>query len=332
MLGTTLLAAGDPAGAEEALRRALKLEVTSFWTWFILGHCHYAQGRYLEAAGDFSVCSARGPGFAWTHFNRGLALARAGRLLDARDAYDRALEIEPDFVEAMVNRAFVQLELNHLEGALSDLTRAVELGRRDLPVMAARGETLARLGRRAESARDFADLLAHHPDDSVVRVARGMTRLATDPQGARDDFERVLARDPRHAAASYGMALLIRTKDPHSAVRHLDTAIDTNPHLIDAIQLRALIRARLSDRAALDDVERLLETPTSHRLYNAACAVALYADRAGDSRQLPHALELLARAIKAGIPASDAAADPDLKALSALPSFHQLLERGRVSR
>ena len=65
-----------------------------------------------------------GPAFAWTHFNRGLALARAGRLLDARDAYDRALRLEPKFVEAMVDRALVELELNQLDQALSDLNRA----------------------------------------------------------------------------------------------------------------------------------------------------------------------------------------------------------------
>ncbi|MGP0066499.1 MAG: protein kinase domain-containing protein, partial [Isosphaeraceae bacterium] len=159
LLGTTRLAAGDPPGAEEALRQALRLEVTSFWTWFILGHCHYAQGRYLEAAGDFSVCSARGPEFAWTHFNRGLALARTGRLLDARDAYDRAIQLEPGFIEALVDRALVELELNQLEGALSDLTRAIELGRKDLAVLTARGEALARLGRRAEAERSFAELL-----------------------------------------------------------------------------------------------------------------------------------------------------------------------------
>ncbi len=61
LLGTTLLAAGDAPGAENALRQAIRLDVTSFWTWFILGHCHYKQGRFLEAAGDFAVCSARGP-------------------------------------------------------------------------------------------------------------------------------------------------------------------------------------------------------------------------------------------------------------------------------
>jgi serine/threonine protein kinase/tetratricopeptide (TPR) repeat protein len=329
LLGTTLLAAGNAPGAEDALRRAIHLDVTSFWSWFILGHCHYQQGRFLEAAGDFAVCSARGSSFAWAHFNRGLALARAGRLLDAKDAYDRALHLESNFIEAMVDRALVELELNQLDEALYDLNRAVDLGRKDLGVLASRGETLARLGRQSEAERDFADLLARHPDDPVVRVARGMTRVHTDPPGAQSDFGRVLEGNSRNAVAHYGMALLIRGTDPQSALRHLDTALDTDPHLIDAIQLRALVRARLGDRAALDDVDRLLASPTSGRLYNAACAVSLHAEKTSDTRQLPHALELLNRALEAGFPASEMALDPDLRPLQALPEFHDMLARAR---
>jgi serine/threonine protein kinase/Tfp pilus assembly protein PilF len=325
LLGQALLAGGDPAAAEDALRQALRLEVTSSWTWFVLGHCHYAQRRFLEAAGDFAVCAARGPDFAWVHFNRGLALARAGRLLDAKDAYDRALGIDPRFAEALVNRAMVELELNQLDPALADLTAARDLGRHDLAVLAALGETLARLGRGAEAERLFGDGLALRPADPVLRIARAMTRVRTDPGAAREDFLDVLRQDPRHAMAHYGMALLTRAADPPGAIRHLDAAIAVDPHLIDAVQLRALVRARLGDRAALDDVDRLIESPTPGRLYNAACAVALYAGKTGDARQHPHALELLTRALRAGFPADVAAADPDLKPLQALPEFRRLL-------
>jgi serine/threonine protein kinase/Tfp pilus assembly protein PilF len=329
LLGTTLMAAGDAAAAEDALRRAIRLDVTSFWTWFILGHCHYRQGRFLEAAGDFAACCAREPVFPWAHFNRGLALARAGRLLDARDAYDRALQLDAQFVEAMVDRALVELELDRLDEALRDLTRAIELGRKDVGILATRGEVLSRLGRRAEAERDFAELLARHPDDPVVRVARGMTRVHSDPTGARRDFEHVLERDPRNASARYGMALLIRREDPRTALMHLDAAIDADPQRIDAVQLRALVRARLGDRAALDDVDRLVANPSPGRLYNAGCAVALYVEKAGDGKQLTHALELLARAVATGFPTTGLATDPDLRVLRALPEFDQLVARAR---
>ncbi len=325
--GTSLLAAGDFAGAEASLRRALRRDLSSFWTWYVLGHCHFLQRRYLEAAGDFAACAGRDSTFAWVHFNRGLALAKAGRLLDARDSYDRAIEIENDFREALVNRALVELELNQLEGARDDLIHASKLGQSDLIVLAALGEAWARLGRRQESERYFRSLLDRDRNNLVVRVARGMTRVASDPKGAEEDFRQALNLDARNAHAHYGMALLVRKASPKKALDHLDRALDSDPNLIDAVQLRALVRARLGERGALDDVDRLVEAATANRLYNAACAVSLLAESTSDARLISHAIDLLTQAIKAGFPAQEAATDPDLNPLRASPRFTELAKQ-----
>ena len=133
--------------------------MTSFWTWYVLGHCHFPSGATSKPPATSPRVRPEIRSFAWVHFNRGLALARAGRLLDARDSYDRALEIDHEFSEALVNRALVELELNQLERARDDLIHAIKLGRDDLVVLAALGETWARLGRREESERYFAALL-----------------------------------------------------------------------------------------------------------------------------------------------------------------------------
>ncbi|HKM56502.1 MAG TPA: tetratricopeptide repeat protein, partial [Isosphaeraceae bacterium] len=327
LLGTSLVAAGDAAAAESVLRTAIARDVTSLWAWFAMGHCHFAQGRYLEAAGDFSACVARGPNYAWNHFNRALSLARAGRTLDAKLAYDRAIELDPDLQEARVNRALVELELGQPERALADLHAAVAAGRHELGTLAALGETLARLGRLSEAESTFGDLLARNPNDAIVLVARGMTRLKSDFKAARRDFEAVLKHDPRSAAAHYGIARLIRAHDRRAAITHLDLALQSDPNLIDALQLRALERARLGEPAALDDVEQLVKAPTAHRFYNAACALALYADAKADPHPLDRAIGLLDLAFKAGFPVREAAADPDLKALRARPEFPALLQQ-----
>jgi len=332
LLGSTLLASGDHPRAEDALRQAQKLDSTSFWTWFLLGHCHYAQRRFLESAGDFAVCAVRGPKFSWAHFNRGLALARAGRLIGAQDAYDNALEIEPDFPEALVNRALVELELDQLASAQADLERAIKLGRDDVVILAALGETFARQGRRDHAEQFFAGLLTRNPGDLVVLVARGIMRLKYDPESARSDLTQALAIDPRAAHAHYGIALLIRQSDPHGALRHLDAALDSDPNLTDALQLRALVRARLGKREALDDADRLIESPTRDRLYNAACAVAIYAREARDPRPLRHGLEILARALDSGFSPQEAAADPDLAAMRPLPEYARLIGQYQKSK
>ncbi len=146
-----------------------------------------------------------------------------------------------------------------------------------------------------------------------------------DAESARSDLIRALAIDPKAAHAHYGIALLIRQADPQGVLRHLDAALDSDPNLTDAVQLRALVRARLGKREALDDVDRLIESPTRDRLYNAACAVAIYAREARDPGPLRHGLELLTRALESGFSPQEAAADPDLEAMRRLPEYARLI-------
>ncbi len=327
MLGTSLLAKGDTTGAEAVLRAAVVQDPTLLWAWFAMGHCHFDQGRFLEAAGDFNACVACRPEYAWSHFNRALALARAGRLLDAKLAYDRAIEIDPDLFEARADRALVELELNQAWPALADLKAAVAAGCHDAWVLAALGETLSRLGRRDEAEAMFHDLLIGSPDDAVVRVARGMTRLDRDPTAACQDFTAALQKDPRNAMAHYGMARLVRQRQPLEAVKHLDTALESDPNLVDAVQLRALVRARLGDRAMLDDVDFLVKAPTAQRLYNAACALAVYSETVRDPRTLDRSMQLLELAFRAGFSTQIAKADADLKTVRTRPEFARLMAR-----
>ena len=82
---------------------------------------------------------------------------------------------------------------------------------------------------------------------------------------------------------------------------------------------------RLGERGALDDVDRLVENATANRLYNAACAVAILSETAADPRLQSHAIDLLAQALKAGFPARDAAADPDLKPICSSRRWNDLM-------
>jgi len=104
LLGTSLLTSHEYVRAEEMLNRAVTADAKRFWAWFALGLCHHDQRRYLDAAGDFGVCTALAPEFAWPYLNRGLSLATAGRLWAAKDCYDQALKVSPKFLEAHVNR------------------------------------------------------------------------------------------------------------------------------------------------------------------------------------------------------------------------------------
>lgn len=327
LLGTSRLADRQPDRAEPLLSKAVSSDAPRFWAWFALGICHFDQGRYADAAYDFSVCTTLAPDFAWPHLNRGLSLARSGRLPEARVAYDRALSLDGNFTEALVDRALACLELDDYGQALRDLDRALALGRQPPSVHAARAEALARLGRHAEAERAFATLIQAHPDNPMLPVARGFSRLSADPAGARADFARTLILDPKNARAHLGRALLLRGVDNRTALAEVEMALSIDPDFLDALQARALLRARLGDPAAEADVYRLLQAPTPQRFYNAACVLALLSRSAADHRLVPRAVDLLQQSLDSGLTPKLLAEDPDLDALRGSPQFLDLYKR-----
>ena len=75
------------------------------------------QGKALYEAGDYSAAAerfAKGDSAA-DHYNRGNALAKAGELEAALDAYEQALERQPELAAAQHNKALVEQALRQRE-------------------------------------------------------------------------------------------------------------------------------------------------------------------------------------------------------------------------
>lgn len=86
------------------------------------------QGMALYQAGDYAEAAARfaqGDGAA-DHYNRGNALARSGELEAAIDAYDSALERQPDLVAAQKNKALLEALLRQREAEAAAANSARE--------------------------------------------------------------------------------------------------------------------------------------------------------------------------------------------------------------
>jgi len=94
---------------------------------------------------------------AWLVYERGVALEELGRYPEAIESFGQALAIDPRHYKALQHRGWVrQLSKDH-QGAVDDLTRALELTpsaaeRRQLLVL--RADSLEALGRRDEAGLD----------------------------------------------------------------------------------------------------------------------------------------------------------------------------------
>jgi tetratricopeptide (TPR) repeat protein len=103
----------------------------------------------------------------------GLALGKIGRQADAIAAFDRALALKPDYVEALYNRGAALARLNRLQDAIADFERALVIDPKCTEALNNYGTALQILGRNEEAIAYFDRALAIVPNYVEALCNRG---------------------------------------------------------------------------------------------------------------------------------------------------------------
>ena len=166
----------------------------------------------------------------------GLSLALIERRAEALEAFDHALQLNPRYVEAHLNRAVLLNGMGRETEAREAFAAAERLGQPDesgFPAMVA--NRLANT--HAELAREYRD--AGALDEAIAQ------------------FERALKLRPAFADVRLGMARALLERGRHAdAARELDVVLAASPDLLDAMLLRGLSGYLLGDLDGADAVWR----------------------------------------------------------------------------
>ncbi|MEM8669005.1 MAG: tetratricopeptide repeat protein [Planctomycetota bacterium] len=122
--------------------------------------------------------------------------------VEALDDYTELLRIADDHPNALNGRGHVQAEMGDWRLALDDLDKAIELGRENgqtqLLAYALNGRALALagIGRREESARDYAESVTLCPDNAWAYYNRAMVLMKQGKdESAKELFQRAIQCD-----------------------------------------------------------------------------------------------------------------------------------------
>jgi tetratricopeptide (TPR) repeat protein len=141
-------------------------------------------------------------------FEFGLALQRASRPVDARDAYLRAQAIDPDFPYLRNNLAATYLESGQPNLAIDILEALVGEGGADALSFINLGIVRRRTFDLARSVEMFERAIALDPTNSVAYSNYGQTLNELQrPIEARAMFERALEIDPNFVGARWNLAM-----------------------------------------------------------------------------------------------------------------------------
>jgi FkbM family methyltransferase len=172
---------------------------------------HHHAGQTTEAERLYRSIPTSNPTSAVASYSLGLLYYAQGRLQSALDAYDDALAVRPDYVDALINRGAVLLTLGRPAEAVSLYRQAIALSPGNAMALGNLGKALQDLGQVSEAIEAYRGALYHQPDNALVHANLGGALLEhSDWDGSEAATRRAIALDPANllAHANLGTALL----------------------------------------------------------------------------------------------------------------------------
>ncbi|MGQ9918797.1 MAG: tetratricopeptide repeat protein [Bryobacteraceae bacterium] len=162
-----------------------------------------AEAKYAEAL-PVCVQETEAPGATASQWvNRGVAHHRLKERAAARQAFLRALEVEPGHPTARTNLGHMKWEEGDRAGAMAEYNRAVEEAPKSTMVWRIRGSRLCEMdmNRSAECLKDLTRAIELDATNWIAFYQRGDIRAATgDVAGAAADYRRSLELRPGNDA------------------------------------------------------------------------------------------------------------------------------------
>jgi tetratricopeptide (TPR) repeat protein len=180
----------------------------------------FAVQDYYGAVHLLDEILSNGRSFADVLHLRGVCLSLLGQAERSLEDFDRALELNPRYIDALVHRGVVLIELGRMAEADASFQRAGALGQggvdgfsrpaagRLANMHAALGDAYADAGAPAEAIRQYRRAVELGPDFHDLRYR--LARLLLDagrPLEAREELERIVGVQPDFVDAHAALGL-----------------------------------------------------------------------------------------------------------------------------
>lgn len=321
LLATVYVDMGRGTEAENAARRAIKLDPTSALNYNALGLALRTRGAALrvpgpastEAEGDMvmqralvldeavrvlETATQMDPTLADAWINLGAVLTDLKRYAPATRALEHGLLLEPGSTAAHVTLGVARMQRNDLVGASRELEEALRINPFQTSALVNLAAVRYQQGRTAEALNLAQQALEREAANPQALVLRGTIRRdAGKTDAARRDLELAVKLAPGDGAAhaAYG-TLLLNTGDAEEARAELESAVSLGADdsaVENNLALAYKLLARY-DRSRVHFERALQMSPDSPDVhYNLAVMLDLAGDRRGAAQSYEDYLKLL---------------------------------------
>lgn len=222
------------------LARVLTLDAENFDALFFQAAVALDRGQVDQALAGMDRLAHLYPQVPQVHYQLGLACLAANDLARASASFTRALELNPNFVDAALRLAQIQIKSGNADAAILSLERVRQRQTNSVEAQLLLADAYRLRHRVDDALAIYAALESAYPTNQQVILLRGSTLgRAQDTVGARREFERLLQLSPGNLVAVEQLVNLdLAVTNLAAARQRVDNEIKNHPN---DIRLRLLV-------------------------------------------------------------------------------------------
>ena len=219
------------------------------WLWFVM---KIIQGIFIFFIFFLLTTSVVCAKTTLEWIDEGIQLSNEGKYEEAIEAYDKAIEINPQDTNAWYNKGNDLCNLGKYEEALNAYDKVIEINPQDVDAWNNKGATFADLNKHIEALECFDKLLEINPQDVKALGNKGIILADLNRHiEALECFDKLLEINPQDVKALGNKGIILADLNRHiEALECFDKLLEINPQNTDAWNNKG---------ASLDDLNRYEE-------------------------------------------------------------------------
>jgi len=216
----------------------------------------FKSGHYPEAAEMFERYVASKPNNAFGFYMLGLSSWKAGDFDRAKEAFDKAIDINPTFAKSYFNEGRVLLDLKRAPEALEQIEKGLGFDSTSADGWRLKARAQAASGDMDGAMQTYHELLVRNDEDLWGLNNLGVLLLDTgDYEGALGPLARVVQLKPTAPLFqnNFGMALE-RSGYPVAALHHYEAAVRDDSGYTKAVNNAERLSGIVTDSTLQDEV------------------------------------------------------------------------------
>ncbi|MDD5614639.1 MAG: tetratricopeptide repeat protein [Candidatus Methanoperedens sp.] len=195
--GNNLVESSMYAEAIQCYDKALEINPISVEVLNNRGLALARTGRLGDAVKSYDLALVQKPGDPEVLYNKGIALAQMGKAADALECYDKLLAADPADANTWCSKGDVLFEAGNYDQALMAYDRSIQLNPKDETAWNNRGMTLVKFNRYEEAIESYDKALEINPRIEKIWSNKGLAIAKMNEKQDQVDLQKIAATLPK---------------------------------------------------------------------------------------------------------------------------------------